>query len=143
MHGSVGNRCSGSPSLPAVATVPLPSLATSSDVCSPTLPSELNPDFHQYSSTPIIKGVLKSSRHLAATKLSRILDDIIERNMEDAWSRLFKFPCRCLARNSHGGQRHSLAIAVNRQLQEEADKSVPQLGRQRVVRLLCPLITCL
>ena len=57
--------------------------------------------------------------------------------MEDAWSRLFKFPCWCLARLSHGGQRHSLAIAVNRQLQEEADKSVPQLGRQRVVRLLC------
>ena len=51
--------------------------------------------------------------------------------MEDAWSRLFKFPCRCLARPSRGGQCHSLATAVNRQLQEEADKPVPQLGRQR------------
>ena len=131
VHGPVGNRCPGSRSFPAVAAVPLPSIATSSDVRSSALPSESNPDFHQYSSAPIIKRVPKSSRHLAATKLSRILEDIVERNTEDAWSRLFKFPYRCLARLSRGGQRHSLATSVNRQLQEEADKPVPQLGRQR------------
>ena len=108
-----------------------PSLpATRSDVRSPALSSESKPVFHQYSSATIIKRVTKSSRHLAATKLLCILDDIVERNMVDAWSQLFKFPYRCLARLSRAGQRHSLATAVNRQLQDEADKPVPQFGRQ-------------
>ena len=130
MHGPIGNRCLCSRSLPAVAAVPRPSQATSSDVHSPALSGESKPVFHQYSNVPIMKRVPKSSCHLAATKLSRILDDIVERNTVDAWSRLFKFPFRCLARPSHAGQRHSLSTAVNRQLQVEADKSVPQFGRQ-------------
>ena len=54
----------------------------------------------------------------------------MERNTVDAWSRLFKSPFRCLARPSRAGQCHSLATAVNRELQVEADKPVPQFGRQ-------------
>ena len=113
-----------------------PSQATSSDVHSPALSGKSKPVFHQYSNAPIIKRVPKSSRHLAATKLSRILDDIVERNTVDAWSRLFKFPLWCLAWPSRAGQRHSLATAVNRQLQVEADKPVPQLVDREVVGLL-------
>ena len=62
-----------------------------------------------------------ASRHIVATKLAHILDDVVARDTEEAWSRLFKFSSRCLALPKQGGQRRSLASAVNRQLQEETD----------------------
>ena len=49
MHGPIGNRCLVSRSLPMVAAVPRPSLATSSDVRFPALSSESKPVFHQFS----------------------------------------------------------------------------------------------
>ena len=47
VHGPVGNRCLVSRSLPTVAAVPRPSLATSSDVRFPA--RESKPVFHQFS----------------------------------------------------------------------------------------------
>ena len=60
-------------------------------------------------------------RHLAATKLARVLEDISEKNDSGSWSRLFKFSRRCLAVPRRGGRRRNLASTVNTQLQEEAE----------------------
>ena len=49
VHGPIGNRCLVSRSLPTVAAVPRPSLATSSDVRFPALSSESKSVFHQFS----------------------------------------------------------------------------------------------
>ena len=69
----------------------------------------------------VLKRVPRASRHLAATKLARILEDVAEKNDSGSWSRLFKFGRRCLAVPRRGGRRRKLASAVNAKLQEEAE----------------------
>ena len=88
---------------------------------SPPEPPELvfPPDVIQ--SVCVLKQVPRASRHLAAIKLVRILEEISEKNDSGSWSRLLKFGRRCLAVPWHGGRRRNLASAVNAQLQEEAE----------------------
>ena len=69
----------------------------------------------------VLERVPRASRHLAATKLARILEDASEKNDSGSWCRLFMFSHRCLAVQWCGGQRRNLASAVNAQLQEEAE----------------------
>ena len=64
---------------------------------SPLEPPELifPPDVIQFFC--VLKRIPRASRHLAATKLARILEDASKKNDSGSWSRLFKFSCRCLA----------------------------------------------
>ena len=77
------------------------------------------------SRTRILKRIPRASRHLAATKLASILDDVTEKNDFSSWDRLFAFSSRCFAATKRGGQRRSLAAAVNKQLRDEL-VSAPQ-----------------
>ena len=110
--------CDGAAGVDAAANdvpeIPIPSN-------SPPEPPELvfPPDVIQ--SVRVLKRVPRASRHLAATKLARILEDVSEKNDSGSWSRLFKFGRRCLAVPRRGGRRRKLASAVNAQLQEEAE----------------------
>ena len=72
-------------------------------------------------SVRVLKRIPRASRHLAATKLARVLEDISEKNDSGSWSRLFKFSRRCLAVPRRGGRRRNLASTVNTQLQEKAE----------------------
>ena len=80
---------------------------------------------HDSSRARILKRIPRASRHLAATKLASILDDVTEKNDFPSWDRLFVFSSRCFAASKRGGQRRSLAAAVNKQLRNEL-ASAPQ-----------------
>ena len=67
----------------------------------------------------ILKRIPRAYRHLAASKLASILDDVTEKNDFPSWDRLFAFSSRCFAASKRGGQRRSLAAAVNKQLRDE------------------------
>ena len=73
-------------------------------------------------SVRILKRILRASRHLAASKLACILDEVSVKNDFTSWARLFQFSHRCFAIPTRGSRRRSLATLVNRQLQ---DKSIP------------------
>ena len=100
-------------------------------------PSRSSPVHHRAAlfdhrlSVRVLKRIPRASRHLVATKLAHILDDIVAWNTEETWSHLFKFSSRCLAQPKRGGQQCSLASAVNRQLQEETNPPMPPRGTSR------------
>lgn len=45
----------------------------------------------------VLKRIPRASRHLAATKLTAIINDVVEKNEDRFWDRLFKFCHRCFA----------------------------------------------
>ena len=57
----------------------------------------------------------------AANKLATILDNIVRRNDDASWDRLFRFCYRCLRVPKRGRHRRSLAGEVNLLLRDEAD----------------------
>ena len=65
--------------------------------------------------------LLKASREPSGKKLAIILNAIVRKNDLSSWERLLRFGTRCLRRPSRGGRNWSLATAINKQLQEEAD----------------------
>ena len=71
-------------------------------------------------SVRILKRIPRASRHLAASKLACILDEVSVKNDFTSWARLFQFSHRCFAIPTRGSRRRSLATLVNRQLQDEA-----------------------
>ena len=76
------------------------------------------------------------ARHLAAIKLARVLNEVVEKNDFHSWARLFKFSRRCLIQPKRGGRRRNLATLVKKQLEVEAD---PPLQHQRHHRHRLPL----
>ena len=116
IHGHLSNRCAGS-------GVSLCSQGSLSSIRSPE--DSETPPVAQYSSsellfsselrqsTPVLKRIPRAARHLAATKLASVLDDVSEKNDSSSWARLFKFGRRCLAQPRRGGQRRSLTSAVS------------------------------
>ena len=137
VHGPLSNRCEGSGMLPST---PLPvSLAPTlvtpnASLDSPGSDAALRGQsalrdppaafFTQLAvSNPvrILKRIPKASRHLASSKLARVLDSVAESNDDASWDRLLKFSSRCFAVPKRGGKRISLASQVNRQVQEETD----------------------
>ena len=146
VHGPLNNRCMGSgmspSSLTAEDSLPLSAASNASSQCSPisvpvpvsnflsvnsSEPSTVSADeaelflstIRDSSRTRILKRIPRASRHLAATKLASILDDVTEKNDFSSWDRLFTFSSRCFAATKRGGQRRSLAAAVNKQLRDE------------------------
>ena len=75
----------------------------------------------------ILKRLPKASRGEAGQKFATILDAVAVKNDHASWVRLLYFSTRCLGHLDRGGCRRSLAIAVNKQLREEADPP-PGLG---------------
>ena len=135
VHGPLSNRCAGSGMLlssqgPQYLRSALGNGGASGDLSSQS-PSELllSPNIRQ--SVRVLKRIPRASRHLAATKLSNVLDDVSEKNDTASWARLLKFSQRCFAAPRRGGQRRSLASVVNRQLQEEADPTCHRCGCPR------------
>ena len=112
-----------------VPEIPIPS-------SSPPQPPQLvfPPDVIQ--SVHVFKRVPRASRHLAATKLARILEDVSEKNYSGSWSRLFKFDRHFLAAPRRGGRRRKLTSAVNAQLQEEAEPPSNLSSHSRSIALL-------
>ena len=138
VHGPRSNRCKGSGMLPSSQSQshppsPSPSSSSSSpsSMQSPsTVPagtfdltpsSEQRPLFNHRQRVRVLKRVPKTSRHLAASKLARILDDVTDQNTDASWVHLLKFCHRCFAQPKQGGRQRSLAALVNQQLQEELD----------------------
>ena len=135
VHGPLSNRCAGSGMLltsqgPQYLRSAVGNGGASGDLSSQS-PSELllSPNIRQ--SVRVLKRIPRASRHLAATKLSNVLDDVSEKNDTASWARLLKFSQRCFAAPRRGGQRRSLASVVNRQLQEEADPTCHRCGCPR------------
>ena len=73
----------------------------------------------QPSSVRILRRVPRASRHLAASRLASILDEVTCKNDNALWARLCAFSSRCLPAPKRGGRRRSLASAVNAQLRDE------------------------
>ena len=120
IHGPRSNRCGGSGMLPLqiqpsqlMPSIPSVSLPPCASARSPALRGEVlsavdshgvraglstqeasnQPALFQYSSAiRVLKRIPKASRHLAATKLALILNDVVTQNTDDAWSQLFNFP---------------------------------------------------
>ena len=120
IHGHLSNRCAGS-------GVSLCSQGSLSSIRSPE--DSETPPVAQYSSsellfssklrqsTPVLKRIPRAARHLAATKLASVLDDVSEKN------EIAPHGLVCLAQPRRGGQRRSLTSVVKRQLEDEADPS--------------------
>ena len=147
VHGPLNNRCGGfgmSPSSPTAEDSLLVSAAFSASTqCSPlsvpvpvsnfliannsSAPTTVSAGeaelflstIRDSSRARILKRIPRASRHLAATKLASILDDVTEKNDFPSWDRLFAFSSRCFAASKRGGQRRSLAAVVNKQLRDE------------------------
>ena len=91
-------------------------------VTGPPSQTPTSPDLHlRPSSVRIVKRIPRASRHLAATKLAGILGEVTDKNDITSWTRLSTFSSRCLALPKRGGQRRSLAAAVNAQLRDESE----------------------
>ena len=73
------------------------------------------------SSIKFLKRLPKASREPSGKKLAIILDAIVRKNDLSSWERLLRFGTPRLRRPGRGGRNWSLATAVNKQLQEEAD----------------------
>ena len=146
VHGPLSNRCEGSGMSP---TLPSPSMVTTQDttVASSGLPpadSQRPASFPSDSlltlfrrsstSAKILKRIPRASRHLAASKLASILNDVTQRNDADSWDRLFRFSFRCLRVPRRGGRRRSLAASVNQQLRDEVDPSPQAKGHRPISR---------
>ena len=131
MHGPLSNRCAGSGKCLSL-TFSVPSSPSSRSFPShasqvrPTPAAEASTSaadasaFNvQPSSVRILRRVPRASRHLAATKLASILDEVTRKNDNASWARLCAFSSRCLLAPKRGGRRRSLASAVNAQLRDE------------------------
>ena len=121
VHGPLSNRCGGSGMSPSSTA---PANRESSSVVQDGPPSQTptSPDLHlRPSSVRIVKRIPRASRHLAATKLAGILGEVTDKNDISSWTRLSTFSSRCLALPKRGGQRRSLATAVNAQLRDESE----------------------
>ena len=125
VHGPLSNRCAGSGMSPSPTTLPAGASALTVDPSSYPSSETLPSDFHfRPSSVRILKRIPRASRHLAATKLAEILDDVTDKNDLGSWFRLSRFSSRCLAVPKRGGRRRSLAAAINMQLREELDAPI-------------------
>ena len=69
----------------------------------------------------VLKRIPKAVRHLASSKLARILDSVVECNDDASWCRLLTLSVRCFMVPKRGGKRCSLASHVNRLVNEEMD----------------------
>ena len=121
VHGPLSNRCGGSGMSPSSTA---PANRESSSVVQDGPPSQTptSPDLHlRPSSVRIVKRIPRSSRHLAATKLAGILGEVTDNNDISSWTRLSTFSSCCLALPKRGGQRWSLATAINAQLRDESE----------------------
>ena len=72
----------------------------------------------------LLKCIPRTSRHLAACKLTSTLDEVTVKNDSALWARLFQFSYCCFFAPSRGGHRGSIATMVNKQLRDEAGSSV-------------------
>ena len=128
IHGPLSNRCAGS-GMSLCSQGSLSSVRSPEDSETPPVAqyssSELLFSSELRQSTRVLKRIPRAARHLAATKLASVLDDVSEKNDSSSWARLFKFGrrCDCLAQPRRGGQRRSLTTVVKRQLEVEADPS--------------------
>ena len=126
IHGPLSNRCAGS-GMSLCSQGSLSSVRSPEDSETPPVAhyssSELLFSSELRQSTRVLKRIPRAARHLAATKLASVLDDVSEKNDSSSWARLFKFGRRCLAQPRCGGQRQSLTSVVKRQLEDEADPS--------------------
>ena len=69
-----------------------------------------------------IRRIPRSSRDLAAKKLSIIIEAVVANpDSGPAWDRLFHFSSRCLRVPKRGGRRWNLARAINKQIWAEVD----------------------
>ena len=68
-----------------------------------------------------LRRIPRASRHLVASKLSSILNSIVDKNDLHAWTALIDFPHRYLLVPARGGHRRSLASCINRRLGENGD----------------------
>ena len=121
VHGPLSNRCGGSGMSPSSTA---PATRESSSVVQDGPPSQTppSPELHlRPSSVRIVKRIPRASRHLAATKLADILDEVTDKNDITSWTRLSTFSSRCLAVPKRGGRRRSLATAVNAQLRDASE----------------------
>ena len=121
VHGPLSNRCGGSGiSLSSTAPATRESFSVVQD--GPPSQTPTSPELHlRPSSVRIVKRIPRASRHLAATKLAGILDEVTDKNDIASWTRLSTFSSRCLAVPKRGGRRRSLATAVNAQFRDESE----------------------
>ena len=136
IHGPVKDRCPGFEVSPVTRILSIPETIRAanpeeSEPRAPSQPPTINPG-------PLlgklIKRIPKASRHLVASKLTAILDDVSSLNSAEAWERLFLFPRRCLQAPKRGGSRRNLAFQVNQALNNEFDTfslTIPTIPRNR------------
>ena len=116
VHGPLSNRCAGSGM--SSTTLSTSTVIDPGPTSSDTLSSS-DPHF-QPSYARILKRIPRASRHLAATKLAGILNEITEKNEISSWSQLATFSTRFFSVQKRGGRGRSLASAVNAQLRDES-----------------------
>ena len=130
VHGPVSKRCTGFGRPPSLIEQTADCEALSSLQCPPPTPHPIEryladpPYIHTVPrrlSCKVLKRIPRASRMPAANKLATILDDIVRRNDDASWDRLFRFCYRCLRVLKRGGHRRSLAGEVNLLLRDEAD----------------------
>ena len=132
IHGPFSNRCTGSGMLLCSqtpedgSTSPLSEGSSTSPIVQDSS-SEFLFSSSICQSARVLKRIPRAARHLVASKFAVVLGDVTERNDSSSWARLFKFCRRCLAQPRQGGHRRSLASAVMRQLEDEADPVSCQL----------------
>ena len=96
-----------------------PANRESSSVVQDGPPSQMrtSPELHLCpSSVRIVKRI-----PCAVTKLAGILGEVTDMNDITWWTRLFTFSSCCITLPKRGGQRRSLATAVNAQLRDESE----------------------
>ena len=124
VHGPLSNRCEGSGMSPTLSSLSIATTQDTTVVSSGLSPADSQPPasfpsdslltlFRRSStSAKILKRIPRASRHLAASKLASILNDVTQQNDADSWDRLFRFSSRCLRVPRRGGRRRSLATSV-------------------------------
>ena len=119
IHGPTDRRCAGSGLPPHLDN---PVLATSTNVVEDQQPDSLESLIlcFKKSRAHTIKRIPKGCRSKAADKLSKILDNIIRTNSNEAWIRLFLFGRSCLRVPRRGGKRWSLTTLVTHQIEAES-----------------------
>ena len=88
VHGPLSNRCGGSGMSPSSTA---PATRESSSVVQDGPPSQSPPSpelYLRHSSVRIVERIPRASRHLAATKLAGILDEVTDKNDITACLRL-------------------------------------------------------
>ena len=125
LHGPFNSDCPGSQQPPlsdacrsshahAVIWAPSPGFLCHSIM--PPSPSPLR------NNCRIFKRIPKNSRDRAGRKLASIIDTVVAHNDHASWHRLLLFGSRCLRVPSNRGRRQSLTKALNKKINEEADR---------------------